>query len=417
MKHILLKSSLLFVVSGLVALKAGDGFSLLQQDPADLMKVFEIVIAGIIGSAIILSILALFLGQWSGRKQVSLINKLRGEAEQDKADIKKIINDVQNNAQVAQQLVNSLQKKEVAITNKQHQAWVHVEDIEEMVEEAEECNSELKTTTDQVTQRMDQIQGYWDGQLRDTTKKVTQVHSTLDDGLKKVESGLADLEEKETQSQQLSEKINAAYSQQNKTVEKNAVLAGEIKSNLDKASEESIQLLEQLETKKETATQSFQHFNSQLQHFESQAYEQCHHIIQSSDMARQELSANVNESRQHVENIRRYEIEGRNIKQQAQQHLNSLTSHSIDQFSSTLESTQQMFMTLQNDVQDAQYAIDSLRKMKQEIQESSPEKSNTQEEPKQIASGNVNLLENKQEENPTEEKELFKVASGDNTIS
>ncbi len=42
-------------------------------------------------------------------------------------------------------------------------------------------------------------------------------------------------------------------------------------------------------------------------------------------------------------------------------HLDSMNSKSIKQFATTLKNTQQMFATLKNDVEDAQYVIETLR--------------------------------------------------------
>ena len=375
MKRFLFQSSLIFFISGLVSATANTSLGFSSQDPVDLVKIFEVVIAGIVASAVIFSLLALFVGQWSGKKQNIAIKKIRDSIEKDKSSAEQFVTNVENSADEANELIKELKSKTSVITSKQHQAWVQVEDIEQMVEDALECSRELKQTTDDVNQRMTQIQNYWDEQLKESANVVERVQSTLEQGLAKVESGLEALKNSELQSRALSQQVVESYNQQSEILSNNAVASKEIRLNLDKTFEDSKQFLEQLQTQKQSVEKSFQQFNDDLGGYESQAYEQFNGVFQSTDIARKELDANVNESRLYIDNLRRYEEEGRNIKLQARSHLDSMNDKSMDQFATTLENTQKMFATLQDDVQDAQYAIDSLRKMKRQIVEPHAEES------------------------------------------
>jgi len=409
MKRLLFQSSLIFLISGLVAVKASDILDRLSQESINLVKVFEVVIAGVVASAVVLSLLALFVGQWSGKKQNATIKKIRQDVENDKEITEKAVINVEESAAEAQHLIRSLSNKTSAITSKQHQAWLQVEDIEQLVEDAIDCNTELKQTTDGINQRMIQIQNYWEGQLKDTEEVVRRVQSTLEQGLASVESGLEALQEKKMKSQDLSQQVLDAYKQQSSMLAKNAHTSEDIRLNLDQAFADSKHLLTQLNTHKKSAEKSFQQFNDDLGSYESQAYDQFDSSFQATDIARKELDANVNESRLQVENIRRYETEGRNIKLQARKHLDLMSAKSMDQFSSTLENTQQIFAALQDDVQDAQYAIDSLRKMKHQIQESTEEHSHENKEEGVTTS-------KKQVDDRLSDPEVSLAISGDSTL-
>lgn len=361
MKRTLLQSGALFVLAGLIAVRADEPSTIFNLNSVELIKIFEVVIAGIVASAIILAVLALFIGQWSGKKQKNAIKKIRKNIENDEKHIQKSVTTINKNSIKIQQLITHVEKKSSTITSKQHQAWIHLEDIEEMVEDASECAAELQQTTDNVNHRMDQIKTYWDGQLKDTEDVVERVQSTLEKGLKRIESGIEELEQNEIKSRLISKKMVKAYQQQSETLIENASTSDKVRTNLQKAFEESKHLLLQLDQHRKTAKKSFQQFNNELSNYESQTYEQFDNAFQANDIARQELTANINESRQHIDNLRRYETECRNIKLQTRNHLDSMNSKSIKEFAITLQNTQQMFATLQNDMKDAQHVIETLR--------------------------------------------------------
>ena len=413
MKRILFQSGVLLIVSGLLAVNAGELLGESNQMTVDLVKIFEVVIAGIVASALVLALLALFIGQWSGKKQNAAIKLIRQEVDKNKEDSEELLTDVRDNARAVRQLVDSLEKKVSAMTNKQHQAWIHMEDIEQMVEDADECSVELKQTTGGVHQRMEQIQRYWDGQLKETTDIVQRVQLSLEEGLTRVETGLAEIQENDMRSKILAQKVLEAYQQQAEVLSKHGSASDELSNNLQKVFNESESLLKQLHAHTETAERSFQHFNQELGAYESQAYEQFDGAFQATDIARKELTANVNESRQHVENLRRYEAEGRSIKLQARDHLASINSKAINEFSSTLENTQKMFSTLQDNVQDAQYAIDSLRKMKHQITAYAVEDANAEDS---INRADELMPEQAVTESLSKEKQDSKAISGDSTL-
>jgi uncharacterized membrane protein len=366
MKRVLFKSGGFFLLAGLITVQAEDTTSLLNQNTPNMTSLFELVVAGVVAAAIVLAIIVLFIGQWAGKKQAASIKLIRHNIEKDEKIIKESLVNVDKNTAKIQQLLNNIEHKSVAITSKQHQAWIHAEDLEEMLEEATEYTSELQQTTESVNQRITQVQRYWDEQLTDTAEVVERVQSTLKEGLKQVESGLEELQQNEKQSRNISQKIIKTYSQQSVALAENASTSHEIKKNLKKAFSESKQLLQQLDEHKKVAKKSFQHFNAELANYETSASEKFEGVFQATNIAKQELTANINESRQHIDNLRRYESEGRTIKLQTHNHLETMSNKSMEQFTTTLENTQKIFATLQNDVQDAQYAIDTLQKIKQQ---------------------------------------------------
>jgi chromosome segregation ATPase len=416
MRRVLFQFGVIFILAGVMTANANEPLGFFSPESINLINIFEVVVAGIVASAIVLAILVLFIGQWSGRKQNAAIKIIRKNIEKEEEVIQSSVANVDKNTVKIQQLLNNIEKKSAAITSKQHQAWIHAEDLEEMLEDATEYSAELQQNTEHVNQRMNQIQAYWDGQLTDTADVVERVQSTLEQGLQKVESGLEELQQNEVQSRAISQKIIEAYSRQASALAENSSTSNDIKQNLQKAFEESKHLLQQLDEHKETANKSFQQFNNELGDYESQAYEQFDGAFQATDIARKELVANVNESRQHIDNLRRYESEGRNIKLQASDHLESMNNKSMEQFATTLENTQQMFATLQNDIQDAQYAIDTLRKMKKDVSRSSIETESlakTAPYEEAVISDQTHLTT---KNNMIEEKMEYQAVSGDSTL-
>lgn len=83
----------------------------------------------------------------------------------------------------------------------------------------------------------------------------------------------------------------------------------------------------------------------------------------------------------------------------------------MEQFATTLENTQQMFTTLQNDVQDAQYAIDTLRKIKKETTASLEAKPISLEE-----AFTSDQTQSESKTNVIEEKIEYQAISGDSTL-
>lgn len=351
----------------LVATSATNPSVLLNQQSPELIKILEIVIAGIVASAIILSLFAFLVGHFSNKKQNKAIKRIREELSKDKDIVDDCVEDIKTDAIEVRELLNNLKNKTSSISTKQHQAWVQVEEIEQMTEEAVDNSSELKQTSENFNQRMTQILNYWDTQLGEASNIVQRVQQTLTQGLNDLESGFQELYEYEQKSRHLSQKVLTEYESQTEVLQENNKVSDHLRESLHRAFTESKHLLEQLNTYRQAADQSLQEFSSELGNFESQAYEEFDGVFQAADIARKELHANVDESRLHVENLRRYESEGRDLKTRSSKYLTNLDTASIKDFANTLESTQQMFSNLQNDVQDAQYAIDSLRKMKHDI--------------------------------------------------
>ncbi|MCK5918345.1 MAG: hypothetical protein KAG34_07960 [Cocleimonas sp.] len=413
MRRVLFQIGANFILAGVMTASANESLQILTSDSSHLINIFEVIVAGVVASAIVIAILVLFIGQWSGRKQNTAIKKIRNNIEKNEEIIQSSVVNVDENTAKIQQLLNIIEKKSAAITSKQHEAWIHAEDLEEMLEDAMEYKAELQQNTENVNQRINQIQSYWDEQLTETADVVERVQSTLEQGLQKVESGLEELQQTETRSRAISQKIVEAYGRQAVALSENSSTSNDIKQNLQKAFEESKHLLQQLDEHKKGANKAFQHFNSELGDYELQACEQFDGAFQATDIAKQELTANVNESRQHIDNLRRYESEGRNIKRQACDHLESMNNKSTKQFETTLENTQKMFTTLQNDVQDAQYAINTLRNIKKETTKTFEAEPLVKMPPQEKAS---ECIQSAPEANIIEEKMEYKAVSGDSTL-
>ena len=130
---------------------------------------------------------------------------------------------------------------------------------------------------------------------------------------------------------------------------------------------ESTQLLKLLKKQQKDAEQALKHFNEELSGYEEQAYEQFDSSFQVADIARQELSANIEESRKHLESMRRYEEQSHSINVQTQKHLETLDFTKIVKLSHTLNSTQDMFTDLRDSVEEAQNMLNELKDIETDV--------------------------------------------------
>ena len=249
----------------------------------------ELIALGLVATALLVVTFSVFTRFKSGKKAHKKILSLRRSAEQDKkmfdetiAEIDSIGKQVEQSAQEAQQHATRVASIE--------------KDVEDRAEYIARVELDMKQLVDGTTERMAHIQEYWEQQLKNTTKVMNQINSNLESGLEKTVG----------QSQQ-AEKIlkNLNCLQGNTFGDEGMSVNAEIKQTLDLALKESSELLSQIKDYQKQAELAFGSFTNTLGGFESQAHEQFDEIFNTADMARQELNANLDESREYMKIFRR----------------------------------------------------------------------------------------------------------------
>jgi len=224
------------------------------------------------------------------------------------------------------------------------------------------------------------------------------------------------------------------HKEQNSTLDKNSDLTQKVNENLEKAHKESKQLLKTLEKHQKNAEQSLKNYSDKLKNFEEQAYEQFDTSFQVADLARQELTANTEESRKHIETMRRQEEQSHGINSQTMKNLESLDYSKIVKISNTLDTTQDMFDEIHNKVEETRHMLDELKEIETDIRETASNVENAvkeqeqdvvTEEVEEILEEVAELEEESQETPLTEVAEKqdnttiaitdYKMASGDST--
>ncbi|KAG1707560.1 hypothetical protein GQR58_003232 [Nymphon striatum] len=339
------------------------------KSTSQLTHIIEMVVAGVVASALIISLLVLFLGRWAARKDKQIIQLIRQEAQQEREHITAAATTVREQEKETTEIVRNIREQATDINSRQEKISHQETDIETSVEKVKVNQEELEQVTHNVGERMTEIQSYWDEQLHDTVSAIQQVQDGLNNNLKKVDEGLDKMQRQKDMSEQLMQDFLKRHNEQNTVLENNSKISDKVSESLEETLKESTHLLQTLKKQQKDADQALSHFNEELSGYEEQAYEQFDSSFQVADIARQELSANIEESRKHLESMRRYEEQSHSINAQTQKHLETLDFTKIVKLSHTLNSTQDMFTDLRDSVEEAQSMLDELKDIETDVKE------------------------------------------------
>ncbi len=386
-----------------------------------LSYIIELVVAGIVASALIISVLVMFLGRWAANKEKKLIKALRIEAEQEKDNIVSAAASVREKEKETVDIVSDMQDKSKQLSQKITVADENNEKILEVTEKIVKREKELKEVTSHVSTRMNDIQDYWKGQLEETVSTISQVQQGLDKNLNKVDEGIETMQRQKELSQDLLQSFLNKHQEQDAVIKNNSNISSQLAETLEETFVESKQLLKLLKEHQTVAEKSLKGFTEELTVYEEQAYEQFDTTFQVADLARQELNANIDESRKHIETMRRHEEQSHNINTQTQKNLELLDYSKIMKLSTTLDSTHDMFTDIRSRVDETKIMLDELKEIETDIKEkssllSSVELSNTEEITKEVFEASPENTEtNKKKESETIYDKDYKMASGDFT--
>lgn len=346
-----------------VILAAYSGSALSAEPSLTQDSIISIIVAAISGGAFVTALWAMLLGRKSMKKDREFVTTLKQNIVKDQRRIDKSLKSIEDSEMRAQKIIDRLVQQNNALISKQHHAWVSSEKIQEIAEHSEILEANLREKTDSLDRRINQTQRIWDERLGETENTVLRVEQELRDGLNHLEVGIKRVQQQDAHSYQLAQHITAQHNLQLNSLEANNELAEQVRGRLNQTLEESTQLLDHLRNNQGKADEAYQKYMESIGQYENDLYTQYDSTFQSADMARQELSASVDESRIHIEALRRYEEQSRLIKDTTESNLKHLDVKSINQLSDTLETTQQTFESLSKKVAEAQQALKSLNKV------------------------------------------------------
>ena len=331
------------------------------------MHILELVVAGIVASALILSILVLFLGRWAGNREKKAIKKLRIEIEQEQEHITAAASTIKQQEKETTLLSKHVRDEVKGLHDHKENIQKHQEEIVATSQLVQEKSKKIDQVTEKVSGRFDDIQSYWETQLNDTVTTIKELQGSLDQSHGKIDDDIEKMHNQKILSQELLQDFLDRHNEQGKIIEKNTGVSEEVSKNLDETLKESKQLVELLKQHQQNAEKSLNNFTDELSVFESQAYEQFDASFQVADLARQELTANVDESRKHIETMRRNEEKSHTINTQTQKNLESLDYSKIVKLSNTIDSAQDMFSDMRSKVEETKTMLDELKDIETDV--------------------------------------------------
>ena len=332
--------------------------SMISQD-----SLVSIIIAAMSGAAFVTAIWALLLGRKSMKKDREFVNTLKTNIAKDQKRIDVSMRGIKTSEERASKVLEKLVYQNNALMSKQHHAWLSSEKINEAAERINTVESEIDRKSNALERRIEQTQVRWNERLNETENTVMRVDQELREGLNHLDAGIKRVQRQDAHSYQLAQHITTQHNIQLSTLESNNELSEKVRDSLNKTLQESTQLFEHLKDNQDKTDKAYSGFMESIGQYESDIYRQYDTAFQSADIARQELDANVNESRLHVESLRRYEEQSRLVKESTEKNLKQLDVKSINQLAETLVTTQQTFENLSRKVAEAQNALSSLNQL------------------------------------------------------
>lgn len=326
-------------------------------------SLISIIIAAMSGAAFVTAIWALLLGRKSMKKDRDFVSTLKQNIVKEQKCIDLSMRGIKTSEERANKVLEKLVYQNNALMSKQHHAWLSSEKIDELAQQAEFVESEIQRKSDSLERRIEQTQLRWNDRLSETENTVIKVDQELREGLNHLDAGIKRVQQQDAHSYQLAQHITTQHNIQLSTLEANNELSEKVRNSLIKTLQESTNLLDHLNENQDKTDKAYTSYMENISQYESDLYTQYDTAFQSADIARQELDANVGESRLHVESLRRYEEQSRIVKENTEKNLKHLDIKSINQLAETLNTTQQTFDNLSRKVNEAQEALSSLNRL------------------------------------------------------
>jgi hypothetical protein len=210
---------------------------------------------------------------------------------------------------------------------------------------------------------LNQVQTYWDDQLEETVDTVQRIRSSLGASLSRVDGSMERLKEQEIMAQQFTRKVVKNYEQQVEAQKENNSISAHVRESLEATLGESNQLLQHLQTYHKNAENTFKNFSDTMDDYEVRVYEEFEGVFASTDSARQELQAGLEESKQVVETLKSREKDTLDLTDIVTGRLDALEVDRVEIMTKTLKDTSDLCNDLKQGMdktQDVLYGLKSI---------------------------------------------------------
>ena len=339
------------------------------KDTAQLKNIIELVVAGIVAAALIIVVLVTFLGRWLAGREKKLIKQLRIEAEENTDHITSAATTIREQEKETTKITQNMRSQASEISTQKQETEKYSKEVFNTSKQVKEHEEVINTATNHVTEHMSKIQKYWDTQVEETVDTISLFQHNLSQNINIASEGLEQINQQKAVSEELMHEVLNRHNEQNTTIKNNSEISNKVSSNLKQAYEESNKLLNLLKKQQDQAELSLKEYSERLNNFEEQAYEQFDTSFQVADLARQELSANLNENRTHIETMRRQEEQSHGINNQIAKNLEALDYSKIVKISETLDNTQDMFEEIHHKVEETRVMLEDLKQIEEDIKQ------------------------------------------------
>lgn len=306
--------------------------------------------------------LLLLYPQPNGSRDVRNIRELRQQAESDRKRIADTLEIVQHGVQDAENLVKKLDGQIVNVNRNYDASKARIEQAERIIERVTASEHEMRDISTQLGERLQHLQGYWDEQLGDSVESVKRIRGKLKDGLDGVDESLVRLRDQEKMAQGFTRKLIEHHQLQVQSQQENSRLSTEVHGRLQEMVQDSGHLLEQIQRYQQDADTMFRHFTEEMTGLETNANEQFTTLFQTTDQARNELSAGLEESRQYLNEIRLRDTESDALTRRVMEQFGKIDRMRVERISDPMELTDQVSSDLQKGVANAREMLSTLQR-------------------------------------------------------
>nr|CAA6829990.1 MAG: Unknown protein [uncultured Thiotrichaceae bacterium] len=295
------------------------------------------------------------------------IRKILKRAEEDQQSITQILSTTRHSAKDAGVLSKQLETRLEQISNKSKISQSHAESAEQMINKAKSSEQELHQISTRLGEKIQHIQTYWNDQLEDTTGSVKQIKSKLNQGLVQVDEGLLRLREQEKMAQGFTQKLLQHQKEHLASQQKNTLVSSDVHTQLEGILKQSTSSLEFIQSHQQQAGNLFNNYAQSIRALEQKAKEQFSEVFQSTDMAQQEMQAGLQESRQALEKMRQYEVQGNQMHDRIKEQFNQVDPLKVERLGETVSLTDEMCVNLQQGLENARALLSTLEKKTAEV--------------------------------------------------
>ncbi|WP_287603895.1 hypothetical protein [Thiothrix sp.] len=308
-----------------------------------------------------IALLLFFLPTGDNTTQTAL-RDLRLQAEKDRKRIADVLEVTQHGAKDAESLVQKLRTQVNEVSQNYQTSQTKIEQAERIIERVSAAEHEMRDISTQLGERLQHLQSYWDEQLGDSIESVQRIKGKLKEGLEHVDDSLFRLRDQEKMAQGFTRKLIEHHQEQVQNQQENSRLSAAVHTRLEDMLKESSHLLEQMKRYQQDADAVFNSFSQEMSGLENQASEHFTGLFQTTDQARAELVAGLDESRQHLSDMRLREAQSDDLTRRIIQQFEQIDHLRVERISKTLDLTDQISTDLHNGVANARQMLATLER-------------------------------------------------------